>query len=75
MLSTHTGRRRSRVGSAVSWVVSSALSLIGVHVADPRNPLGVRDGLHVELVGVMNYKIIDFKKELVVPIAEYDAGM
>ncbi len=103
----------------ISWVVSGALALVGVRVVDPRNPLRVRAGLHVELLGVMNYSeckplsrvpgcvcvggvgcvcevhqstsrpaakfraplpsplhsaIIDFKKELVVPIAEYHAG-
>jgi hypothetical protein len=49
-------------------------AVAGVRLRDPRNPLGVRPGLHVELLGVMNYRIVDFRKELVVPIAEYNAG-
>ena len=32
------------------------LGLLGHRVVDPRNPLAVRSGLHVELLGVMNYR-------------------
>ncbi len=49
------GHSGSAVGAMISWVVSGALALVGVRVVDPRNPLRVRAGLHVELLGVMNY--------------------
>jgi hypothetical protein len=50
------GHSGGTVGAALSWVVSGVLGLLGHRVVDPRNPLAVRSGLHVELLGVMNYR-------------------
>ncbi len=68
------GPQTGSVGKWLSWAVTTLLRTVGVSVPDPSNPFAVRTGLHVELVAVMSYDII-VRSELVVPIAEYDAGV